>query len=313
MAASSPPRPPRGASASGALPPVPRAPERHARARDALHELATLDESALWGAVQSPEAGAPDTPAPLDLELEQPPPDDGADERAEPLCGEWSPAAWPALFGRLRAERLHGLLLIQARREERRLRFVAGELLHVSSSRPEQGLEALLLQRVLVRARDLERLGAQAEGPALGALLVGAGHLTAEAWRELRIDQARAVLRDIAAWDEGDYLFSPHERARADEDDAPLPTAELLLELARAHDDPDVVRFALGDLDRAARLAPEAWEGGGPRVDAVDRAVLAGVGGGATLREALARVPGDAADAQRSLLGLIAAALVRLD
>jgi hypothetical protein len=242
--------------------------------------------------------------------------DDAAPAGDESLAasGEITPATLPALLGDVRARRRSGLLLLQAGHEERRLLFVDGELAQATSNRSEHQLEAVLLSLGLVAPLDLERASraAAAAGRSLARELVERGLVTAVQLQAARVAQVRAIFTDLARWDEGDYLFGPQERAR-DEDAAPggLPTAELILDLVRCIEDPDVVRFALGDFGQALVLAPEAYQPGGPRLGAVDRAVLAAVGGGATAGEALARTPGDPEQARASLLSLLATALVR--
>ncbi len=225
--------------------------------------------------------------------------------------GELTPAALPLLLAELRARRRTGLLLIQAGDDQCRLAFALGELVHVSGSRAEHRFEAQLLTRGLLTPLDLERVAGEArqQGRTLGGLLLERGLLDAASLRLARAEQARRVLVDLVACDDGDYVFGPRERAGDDEEI--LPTGDLLLDLVRQFDDPDVVRFALGDLGAPLAIAPEAYAAGGPPLASVARAVLSGIAGRATAREVLARTPGDPDDARRSLLALITAALVR--
>lgn len=243
-----------------------------------------------------------------------------AEERAAPpgdeaaTDGEITAATLPRLLGDMRARRRSGLLLLQAGHEERRLLFVDGELVQAASSRPEHQLEAVLLAGGLAAPLELERASraAAAGGQPPGRVFVERGLVTPAQLQAARRAQAQAIFTDLARWDEGDYMFGPHERAR-DDDATPgsLPTLELILGLVRAIDDPDVVRFALGNLDQTLSLAPEAYQSAGSHLNAVDRAVLAAVAGGATARAALADTPGDPDQARVSLLGLLATALVR--
>lgn len=272
--------------------PAATAPRRHADTQTELGALRDLSNIGAWPAafaLENDDTFTLDAPPALDddeglgevlgaLESDEAPaapaaaPDDDSS-----LSGELTPAALPLLLADLRARRATGLLLIQSGSDQCRLRFVAGELFE-----------------------------------AVGGRGAGAASSGARGSHPTRLAQARRVLADLAGWDDGDYLFGPHEGGADDVSAAEaLPTAELLLDLVRAFDDPDMVVFALGDLDLTLTLAPEAFQAGGPTLDPVDRAVLGSVGAGASARDALARVPGDAEDARRSLLGLIAAGLVR--
>ncbi len=329
MADSLPQRPQAGAAAPDARAPTrpTEAAQAALAALDAIHALDALGAEDAWPALPA-EATAPAElgdlvlvpadPAPVDDDglgawlgsLDEPevsdqPPDDGAQS------GELTPASLPLLLAELRAHRRTGLLLIQAGSAQCRLTFAEGELTSASGSRAEHGLASVLLASRRVAARDVESANAEAarQGRALEALLVERGALTAAALREARLELARRVLFDLLACDDGDYLFGPRER-NADDDER-LPTGDLLLDLVRSFDDPDVVRFALGDLGATLSIAPEAYAAGGPRLDSVDRAVLAAVDGRASAREVLARTPGDPDDARRSLLALLTAALVR--
>lgn len=199
----------------------------------------------------------------------------GAVEDDAEMSGELTPAGLPLLLADMRERRRTGLLLLQSGSAQCRLRFAGGELVEVSGGR-----------------------GATASQPAPAA-------------REARLALARRLVSDLADWDDGDYLFSPQQPGATPGATETLPTAALVLDLVRRFDDPDVVRFALGDLDVVLSLSPEVFQAGGPQLDSVDRAVLASVDGRTTAREILARVPGDPDDARRSLLGLRAAALVR--
>lgn len=333
MADSLPQRPQAGATAPDARAPTrpTDAAQAALAALDAIHALDTLGADDAWPAVVAeagPAATAPSEfgdlvlvpadPVPTDedglgawlgaldeSDAPQPPADDGAQS------GELTPASLPLLLAELRAHRRTGLLLIQAGSAQCRLAFVEGELTSASGSRAEHELASVLLASGRVAARALDGANAEAvrQGRALGAVLVERGELGAAALREARIELARRVLFDLLACDDGDYLFGPRERSA--DDDERLPTGELLLDLVRSFDDPDVVRFALGDLGATLSIAPEAYAAGGPRLDSVDRAVLAAVDGRASAREVLARTPGDPDEARRSLLALLTAALVR--
>ena len=64
--------------------------------------------------------------------------------------------------------------------------------------------------------------------------------------------------RKVFAWDEGTYAFEEEPRTTpAGELTLKLSTGELILEAVQAVQDPDVVRYALGDIDRVLALSSD--------------------------------------------------------
>ena len=116
----------------------------------------------------------------------------------------------------------------------------------------------------------------------------------------------------IVEWDDGCYRFVPDEGPQAEEDEGhSISTDGLIIGAVRSLHDPDVVRFALGDLDRvvcrstdpARRLAAELL---GPS----ESRLLDGVDGARTARQVLGACDLPGMDARRALLTLLSLGVV---
>ncbi len=114
------------------------------------------------------------------------------------------------------------------------------------------------------------------------------------------------MLIKVFSWSEGMYSF--HEEATPEtEDTTPrLSTGEMIREAVRRIADPDVVRYALGDIDQVVRpssdpeLPAQTISLGPLEQDLMGRAV-----GRLTARELVTTGPSTAAAMHRSLLGLL--------
>jgi hypothetical protein len=275
-----------------------------------------------------PDAPAPSEPASLDvpeLTLVDP---EGLASVFEPAAGAApaAPDSGPSLEGAVsqgvpirlihdaHLERRSGRLTFESEEERCGLHFVDGDVVAVSSSRPEHGLGALLAAGGLVPPAELEEAAKEAErtGHPLGRTLVGRGALDAEFLEQALAAQARILVSMLVEWDSGRYCFLPDEGPQPEEDEGhAVSTDALIVSAVRALHDPDVVRFALGDLGRApvrsdipGRGAAEGILGPG------ERALLGKVDGRTTARALLKDAGLPPEEAPRALLTLLALGLV---
>jgi tetratricopeptide (TPR) repeat protein len=120
------------------------------------------------------------------------------------------------------------------------------------------------------------------------------------------------MLARVFAWPDGTYTFEEEpEGAPGEELTLKLSTGELILEAVQAVRDPDVVRYALGDMDRVLVLS------GDPllrfqtlTLSPADGFVLSRIDGVASAREVVQMIPLPPELAQRSLLGLLSTGVV---
>jgi hypothetical protein len=114
------------------------------------------------------------------------------------------------------------------------------------------------------------------------------------------------MLIKVFSWNEGSYHF--REEAPPESEDATpgLSTGEMILEAVRRITDPDVVRYALGDIDQVVRLSGDPSLASekldlGP----AERDLLSRTDGARTARELVETGPSHAPEMHRSLLGLL--------
>ena len=207
-------------------------------------------------------------------------------------------------------ERRRGRLVFESDRERCVLHFVDGDVVASGSNRPEHSLEALLMGGGLVVPAKIEwALQESARtGHPPGWTLVSAGLIDAEMLEQALAAQARVLVSAVVEWEDGRYRFVPDEGPQAEEDEGHAISTDLLIVGAvRALHDPDVVRFALGDLDRVPMRSQDparlrAAELLGP----AENALLAHVDGQLTARALLKDAGLPAEQALRALLTLLA-------
>jgi hypothetical protein len=124
--------------------------------------------------------------------------------------------------------------------------------------------------------------------------------------------QARVLVSIVVEWEDGRYRFVPDEGPQAEEDEGrTISTDALIVGAVAALHDPDVVRFALGDLDRGLRRCPDpARRAAEDLLRPAERALLERVDGVASARVILRDAGLPAEEAQRALLTLLALGMV---
>jgi hypothetical protein len=139
---------------------------------------------------------------------------------------------------------------------------------------------------------------------------VALGRLEAESLEQALAAQARMLVANLVEWDEGRYRFVPDEGPQPEEDEGhSISTDGLIVGAVRALHDPDVVRFALGDLDRA----PRRGSGRGAAaliLGPAERGLLDRVDGVTTARRLLKDSGLPREEAERALLILMSLGLV---
>jgi hypothetical protein len=211
-------------------------------------------------------------------------------------------------------ERRTGRLVLESDSERIALHFKDGEVVACSSSRPEHGLEALLVSGGLVAPAKIEWAHQESArtGHPPGWTLVSAGLVDATLLDQALAAQARTLVATVVEWEDGVYSFVPDEGPQAEEDEGhSISTDGLIIGAVRSLHDPDVVRFALGDLGRvllrasdpARRLAAELVGPSETRlIEAVDDA--------RTARQVLDACELPPVEARRALLTILSLGVV---
>jgi DnaJ-domain-containing protein 1 len=229
------------------------------------------------------------------------------------MQGRLSQSDLIGLLRTLQRERRSGLLLVKQGDAQRCLRLHQGQVVLATSDVREERLGETLVALGRISQTDLEEATQKVveERRRLGEVLLELGKLDAEGLEQALAEYVMSLVRRVLESGDGDWRFEdgPDFMPQADATQRVL-VGDVILEVVRRQD-PETVRHALGDLDRL--LAPPA----DPllrfqklSLTPADGFLLSRIDGTLTARELLALLPVETAEAERSLLGLVATGLV---
>jgi len=232
------------------------------------------------------------------------------------LEGALTPGVLPTLLRDLYVGRRTGRLLFRHEAGvERCVRFREGRVVGASSSVPAEHLGEQMVEQGRLSALDLERATelVTSHGVRLGQALQELGAVEASELEQLLAEHARGVLMAVFAAPDGSYAFEAQDLHQAPLEDVTLKlsTPEMILEAVRRIDDPDVVRFGLGDRDRVLALSTDPLlRFQKIQLSPADGYVLSRVDGTLSAAEIAQLIPLPAEDVERSLLGLVCTGVV---
>ncbi|MCM2256926.1 MAG: DnaJ domain-containing protein [Vicinamibacteria bacterium] len=225
------------------------------------------------------------------------------------MQGSLSAGSFAAALRDLHLGRETGLLHCAQPGALRSLRFQRGDVIHVLSDQKDERLGETLLRLGVISGEQLVQATAVlvAERKRLGPVLIELGVLSFGQLQEALGRHIRDVFERVLSKLEGQLVFEAvHEdNARPDETRPLLQTGDLVLEATRRMA-PAEVTAALGDLARPLALGSGAGMLAAALKLSPSEGFLLSRIDGSTARDALSLLPGDAAEAERSLLGLIA-------
>jgi tetratricopeptide (TPR) repeat protein len=218
-----------------------------------------------------------------------------------------------ALSGVLRnvhVGRRTGLLHIRHGAERGSVCFVQGQIVYGDTTIEECHMGDTLVRYGMLSPEDLQRALAamRAEGRRLGQVLLDMGLLDPERLQEALALQVREMLRCVFAWREGTYGFEERtpDAFRGYDRPLPLSTGEVVLDAVWSITDPEVLRYALGNLDRPLAATADPFLRSQPvTLTSIDGFLLSRVDGTLSARQVLELAPVSAEEAHRSLLGLL--------
>jgi tetratricopeptide (TPR) repeat protein len=226
------------------------------------------------------------------------------------MTGELAEGAIPGLLQEIYVGRRSGTLNLVRGEERQSLRFQGGHIVNAHTNVVQERLGEVLVRRGLLSEQDLARATeiVVTQGRRLGEVLVELGLLTASGLEDAVALHVHQMLASVFTWKEGSYTFEdePAQASPAEELTLKLSTGDLILEAVQAVGDPDVVRYALGDLDRVLALSNDPLlRFQKLTLSPADGFVLSRVDGTASAREIIQMIPLPLEDTQRSLLGLL--------
>ncbi len=231
------------------------------------------------------------------------------------LRGELGEGVLPGVLRTLYVERRTGMLHVTRGGDRASVCFIEGNIVFGSTNVKEAHLGETLVRHGLLTEWDQARAAemVEATGRRFGQILLDLSILDAERLEEGLAIHVRELLLAVFSWRDGGYEFEDQERAAFRGYDRPLrlSTGEVILDAVWSITDPDVLRFGLGDLDRAlAQATDPLLRFQRLNLNATDGFLLSRVDGVLTAREILDQAPLGYEEAQRSLLGLIYTGMV---
>ena len=235
---------------------------------------------------------------------------------SEPLEAAIAPGVFPPLLLRLHTEHRTGLLHVSRGGERGSICFVQGQIAWGQSSNEECHLGPVLVRHGFVAQEALDQVvDLVGGGRRLGELLLEFGSLDRETLDEALAIQVRETLLSVFAWHEGGWRFEDHPAEFFKGYDRPLriSTGDLILDAVWSIPDLEVVRFALGDLDRVVALTTDPiLRYQRLTLTADDHLLLSLVDGMRSAAGVLALMPVDPHEAWRSLLGLLCTGTIEM-
>jgi hypothetical protein len=175
------------------------------------------------------------------------------------MQGTVSEGIVPGLLREIYVGRKTGCLHFTRSDERVSVAFKEGRLVRSETNVPGERLGGFLIKKGLLSEVDLAHATdiVAREKKRLGAALLELGVTDPGPLEEALTDHVREMLVRLFGWTEGAYAFE--DQAIDEKDGVPisLSTVQMILEAVNSVEDPDVVRYALGDIDRILGLSPD--------------------------------------------------------
>lgn len=231
------------------------------------------------------------------------------------MQGTLSEGVLPGLLRELYVGRKSGILHFTSGDEERGVRFRKGNIVNANTSVEEERLGATLLRNGLLPETELARATEVVlrDKKRLGVVLQELAVMDRDRLEDALAIHVREVLSKVLARNEGSYSFEEQDAEAPVEEDTTLKlsTGEVILEAVRRVQDPDVIRYALGNLDRILGLSNDPLlRFQRISLNPVDGYVLSRIDGTLSAREILQLIPMVPEDTLKSLYGLLCTGVV---
>ena len=230
------------------------------------------------------------------------------------MNGDLAEGVVPHLLRGIYVGRRNGTLTLTRGEERQSLHFHRGHIVNARTNVVEERLGEMLVRRGLLSEAELGRATEVVvrDGRRLGEVLAELGLIDANGLEDAVAFHVHEMLAKVFTWPDGTYAFEeePEDEAGG-ELTLKLSTGELILEAVQAVRDPDVVRYALGDLDRVLALSSDPLlRFQKLTLSPADGFVLSRVDGATSAREIVQMIPLPAEETQKSLLGLVSTGVV---
>jgi hypothetical protein len=230
------------------------------------------------------------------------------------MNGTLAEGVLPGLLRELYVGRKTGLLHFTQGNELRSVRFRSGTIVNAQTNVAADYLGEVLVRKGLLTTEDLGRATEVVlrEKKRLGQAFIELGIMDQDRLEDAMAFQVHEILAKVFAWSEGAYRFEEQADGPVTEElTLKLSTGELILEAVQKVQDPDVVRYALGDFDRVLALSADPLL----RFQKItlspsDGFVLSRVDGTLTARQITLLIPLPVEQTQKSLFGLLCTGII---
>jgi hypothetical protein len=230
------------------------------------------------------------------------------------MNGDLAEGVVPDLLREIYVGRRSGTLNLVRGQERQSLRFRHGHIVNAHTNVLEERLGEMLVRRGVLSEADLARATEVVVRDArrLGEVLAEMGLIDGSGLEDAVALHVHEMLTRVFAWPDGNYAFEEEPAGEPEgELTLKLSTGELILESVQAVRDPDVVRYALGDMDRVLVLSADPLlRFQKLTLSPADGFVLSRVDGVTSAREVVQMIPLPAEQTQKSLLGLLSTGVV---
>jgi curved DNA-binding protein CbpA len=230
------------------------------------------------------------------------------------MKGNLAEGALPGLLRELYVGRKTGVVHFSLGDERRSVRFRRGNLVHGDTNVKEDRLGETLVRQGILNAGDLKRATGFVlrDGKRLGVVLLELGTLDKDRLEDGLALHLRENLMKVFSWNDGSYEFVEEPEGEEPTDvTLKISTGEMILEAVRRVQDPDVVRYALGDIDRVLGHSGDALlRFQKITLSPTDAYVLSRIDGTLSTREVLQLIPQPSEETQRSLFGLLCTGVI---
>ena len=232
------------------------------------------------------------------------------------MKGTLAEGVLPGLLRELYVGRKTGVLRFEQATGRRTVRFVKGSIVHATSERPDERLGEVLVRLGRLAQADLDRATeiVVRDRKRLGSVLTDMGLFDRGRLEDaLALHANEILLRIFEASGEGSYEFEPAQSEVAPEGEftLKLSTGEIILDAVRRVQDPDVIRYALGDIDRILAVSSDPLlRFQRITMSPTDGYILSRIDGTLSTREVIQLIPVTAEDVRRSLFGLLCTGVI---
>jgi curved DNA-binding protein CbpA len=175
------------------------------------------------------------------------------------MKGTLAQGALPRVMRDLYVGRRTGMLDLIRGDERRSVRFQRGHIINADTNVAEDHMGEILLRKGWITRAELDRAAAvmTLEQRRMGQVFLDLGILDKSRLEDAVALHVHEILYKVFTWNEGTYEFKEEGEGPIEDEEEltlKLSTGELILEAVRQIQDPDVIRYSLGDMDRVLAL-----------------------------------------------------------